>query len=426
MEDKLLCMKCRNKCLPFLNLVDGQYKFIGDFVDPIRNDVECVVVDNSFQVILSVESNLDDDFFVNAEGIVEYRKPVCSKCNSHKVIKKGYNWKKVYLEIGNPIRIKVKRYFCKRIVVKNHRQNFLVFYEKFCNFSNEFKENIKLSREYSWIPLRSMKKLIKICLGQNVSHETIRKALLVDGDFYYVNEDLKPSGYYGYDEQWEKVNGKWIYYLVIFDLIHNVPVASILSEKLSKDIIKNFIDKSIPLKDRIAIVTDLKIEYDEIMRELKFVHQHCIFHLEKNIKNKMEEKINKNMIKYKFKLINTTPKLSNYQIEEKIKKEKNKRKTEMWKYIKEFTRLFKKENITEAIGYINQIKKKIKDYPKDLAKYLQKNFFPEYRKYLHFLETAYKGKLDPTNNKLENFNGNTMPKYEKKFIKQTEDYGVHS
>lgn len=34
-------------------------------------------------------------------------------------------------------------------------------------------------------------------------------------------------------------------------------------------------------KGRIAIITDLKPEYDYMMKELKFVHQHCTFHLEK-------------------------------------------------------------------------------------------------------------------------------------------------
>ena len=129
--------------------------------------------------------------------------------------------------------------------------------------------------------LRNIKRQIKDWFGIDFSHESIRKALLVEGEFYYFNENVKLSGYYGYDEQWEKVNGNWIYYLVLFDLINNVPVASMLSEELSNNIIKNFIEKSIPYKDRTAIVTDLKPEYDKIMKELDFVHQHCTFHLEK-------------------------------------------------------------------------------------------------------------------------------------------------
>ena len=39
-------------------------------------------------------------------------------------------------------------------------------------------------------------------MGITISHETIRKILLVEGEYYYLNKDLKLSGYYSYDEQW--------------------------------------------------------------------------------------------------------------------------------------------------------------------------------------------------------------------------------
>lgn len=76
--------------------------------------------------------------------------------------------------------------------------------------------------------------------------------------------------------------------------------------------------------------------------------------------------------------------------------------------------LFKRSTFDEAIGYIKFLKEEINQYPEHLAKYLKKNFFPEYRKFLRFLEEDYKRHLEPTNNKFENFNGNTMPKYEKR------------
>ena len=248
----------------------------------------------------------------------------------------------------------------------------------------------------------------------NISHETIRKTLLVEGEFYYFNDEIKLSGYYAYDEQWEKVNGKWVYYIVLFDLVNNVPVASMLTKKLKHNLIKDFIDMSIPFKDRIAIVTDLKPEYDQIMTKLGFVHQHCTFHLEKNIKSNMEKKINEDMADYRLELKNTHQKYSKDEINENIKKKKEEVKSQIWEYIKEFMELFKKPTFNEAIDYVNKLKKEINDYPKHLANYLKKNFFTEYRKFLRFLENDYKRHLDSTNNKLENFNGNTMPKYEKR------------
>lgn len=115
-------------------------------------------------------------------------------------------------------------------------------------------------------------------MGIDISHETIRKKLLVEGEYYYLNEDVKLSGYYSYDEQWEKVNGKWIYYYILFDIINRVPVATYLSDSITNDQIRTFINKSIPFKDRVAIVTDLKPGYDTVIHELGFVHQHCTFH----------------------------------------------------------------------------------------------------------------------------------------------------
>lgn len=111
-----------------------------------------------------------------------------------------------------PIRVKVKRYYCKKCK-KNFQVEFEKYYSKFCNFSNNFKDKIVKCREHGWMSLGNIKRQIKDWFGIDLSHESIRKALLVEGEFYYFNEDVKLSGYYGYDEQWEKVKGNWIYYL---------------------------------------------------------------------------------------------------------------------------------------------------------------------------------------------------------------------
>ena len=63
------------------------------------------------------------------------------------------------------------------------------------------------------------------------------------------------------------------------------------------------------------------------------------------------------------------------------------------------------------------LKSEINIFPKFLADYLNKTFFPEYRKFLHFLEKEHYGKLDATNNKLENYNKITMPGDEKKLYR---------
>lgn len=185
MEDILLIMYKENKCFPFLILEDGQYIFIGDYKNPVRYDDYREISDNSYQIILSIESILDKNYFVNSKGIIEYRKPYCSKCYSRKVIKKDYNWKTLYLEINVPVRVKVRRYFCHKCGKKSQTE-FFEFYNKYSNFSNEFKNKIKYARQRNWISLRGIKQFIKDLFDINISHETIRKELLVEGEFNYL------------------------------------------------------------------------------------------------------------------------------------------------------------------------------------------------------------------------------------------------
>ena len=55
--------------------------------------------DNTMQVILPIESVINEKYFVNEYGIIEERNPYCNHCHSHNFIKKGYNWKTICLEV---------------------------------------------------------------------------------------------------------------------------------------------------------------------------------------------------------------------------------------------------------------------------------------------------------------------------------------
>ena len=45
---------------------------------------------------------------------------------------------------------------------------------------------------------------------------------------------------------------------------------------------------------------------------------------------------------------------------------------------------------------------------------MDEKFFPEYKKFIHFLEKRHKGKLNNVNNQIDNYMGNTMPKVHKR------------
>ena len=55
---------------------------------------------------------------------------------------------------------------------------------------------------------------------------------------------------------------------------------------------------------------------------------------------------------------------------------------------------------------------------------MEKDFFPEYKKYLWFLKKEYKGKLTRTDNDSEMYFHATLPKFEKKDSEQNKAYSI--
>lgn len=116
--------------------------------------------------------------------------------------------------------------------------------------------------------------------------------LIFDG-LYFLNEEIKPSGYVSYDVQWIRINKKWHYRHVLFNIVHKIPIAELLAKKEDFKRTKNFFKISIQPKDSIAIVMDLKPSYDKIMRELGFIYHYCTFHLLQNSYNTISPEITK-------------------------------------------------------------------------------------------------------------------------------------
>ena len=410
------------KCLPYLRLVGNTYIFVGGYKDPVRKGY---LLEKDFdkricpQLILPIESILDDKYFVNSQGILEERDPYCKHCGSRKCIRKGYNWRLLYLEDGTPIRIKVKRYKCKKCKRK-FQVEFTEYWGKFCNYSNKVKSKAKKLLQHGWKSLRNIGNDFKTLLDFDISHESVRRALKNDGGLYWLNEDIELSGYYGYDAQWIRKEGDWIYRLELFDIINNMPVACLISEKETPEIVEEFIDRSIPLKDRKAIITDLKEEYDQVMRNLGFAHQHCTFHFIKNVTTNLKPKITEEINKYEAELRKTHPNISKSKLKKMCKTKKEEITDEIKIYLRLLYELFHQQSFDKAINYIELLKRELPNFPEMMQEYLKHNFFPVYRKYLVFLEKPYIRKLESTNNKIENYFGNTLDKHTKRIYRTPE------
>ena len=266
MEDKYLYMKTKNKSLPYLYLENEQYIFIGDIEDPKRNGrVNEVEEDtkNYVQIILPIASIIDNRYQVNEDGVIEEHHSYCKHCHSSNFIKKGYNWRTICLEKGILIRVKVKRYKCK-CCRRFYQTEFPNLYEKYHNYSENFKKLIRRHVKDGYLSLRHLKKIIKASLGLDISHESIRKFLATTDSLYYRDDSFKPSGYYGFDSQWVKIEKVWRYRLALFDIVHNRPLAESIVDKEDKEVIKEFIVNTLAPKDRIAIVTDQGQGYESV------------------------------------------------------------------------------------------------------------------------------------------------------------------
>ena len=69
-------------------------------------------------------------------------------------------------------------------------------------------------------------------------------------------------------------------------------------------------------------------------------------------------------------------------------------------YVKIFNKLFQQKSFNKAMEYLDFIKYELDKFPKFLTNYLNWNFFPNARKFLHFLEKDHVGKLDVYINKI--------------------------
>ena len=408
------------KTSPINNKKSIQYIFCVECENTVERESVSEMEDNSVQLELmnpfyevKCEKPSDVSFDMDEKGVFSYSDPFCKHCYSHKVTKHGYNVRDLITEDGEHYTAKVQRYYCP-VCGKYSQTEFTGQYENYCNFSNETKARSISVREISGYPFRKMKDLYQIFSGVAISHETVRKAQIITDDLFYLNKEIIPSGFYGYDVQWEPLDDGFHYRHLLFDLVNNAPVAELLSPNEDLKTSYDFINKSLKPKERKAIVTDLKPGYDSIMMKLGFKHQHCIYHLRLAINERIKKYLKQKDIEFRIQFQNKNKKISQYQLNKLVKKELNTLKDEINIYKQLFFELFEQQTYNKAINYINLLKNEINNFPEVLKNYLIKKFFPEYKKFLWFLKKEFKGKLTRTDNCSEMYFHATLPKAEKK------------
>ena len=408
------------KTSPINNMKFIQYKFDVGFKNNVKREPKSEIEDSSIQLELmdsfyevKREKPTDISFDMDENGVISYSDPFCKHCYSHKVTKHGHNVRNLIKENGERYTAKVQRYYCPECG-KYSQTEFIGQYENYCNFSNETKERSIKVREISWYPFRKLKELYQIFCGTKISHETVRKAQIVTNELYYLNKDIKPSGFYGYDVQWEPLDDGFHYRHLLFDLVNNVPVAELLAPNEDQNTTYEFINKSVKHKDRKAIVTDLKPGYDSVMKKLGFKHQHCTYHLRLAVNERIKKYLKQKDLEIRIDQIKENEKIAKNKLDEIVENEIDKIKSEINIYKQLIFELFNQQTYNKATNYINLLKQEYNNFPKILQKFLKNDFFPEYKKYIWFLKKEFKGKLTRTNNDSEKYFHATLPKAEKK------------
>lgn len=288
-------MKNENYDFPYGTLVDGQYIFYYvNFPKMLKErkilKTESDSVKNSIQTYFLFEDIAYEGIYVDDQGCLCYVIPFCKHCHSRNVIRNDYNYRELYLKNNVAINVKMKRYLCNDCGHKSQTE-LVGLYEPYARFSTPVLGLAKKALGNGYKSLRQQASDLELYRGVSISHETIRKSLLVDGEFYYKNHLVELSGFSSYDAQWIPIEGKFYFRLVLFDIVENMPISECIVEKENNETIKEFINKSIPNHKRTAIITDSKKGYARVMRQLRFKnHQHCIFHLLQRIVDKIRKK----------------------------------------------------------------------------------------------------------------------------------------
>ena len=260
--------------------------------------------------------------------------------------------------------------------------------DKNSNFTNELKsESEHLISDYLG-SLKNVCKSFKKFFGITVSHQTIENWLFVNENI--LEFDLgRCSGYYVFDVEWIKINGKWKYRHTLLDSISNCIVADAIYDTEDDTTVEKFLKESTANKNKIAITTDLDKKYASIIPKLGFKHQLCIFHTKKSLNKQLKTFKDKNRISDE-----------EYQ--------------ECHKQLKMIKDLFDLNDYDELKKEVQSLIYRKEDFHPVIYKIIKKSITPRYKSFIHHLKDK---RIEKTSNKIENAFQKTMPKSRKRTFK---------
>jgi transcription elongation factor Elf1 len=393
-------------------------------------------------------------FLIDYKGIIRENNPSCPHCKSNLVVCNGYTSYDNKLFSSLNLKIRAGQYKCNSCGC-----HYLLEIPEFTELSNEFREFLRsfitsLRLRNNSFP--DISEILQETFGYLVTEEYIRQIFEeVSVKIYKITTYLTQSGYYAYDAQYLKINGRQFYRHVVHDLITGKVLIDIVLPKQNKKTIKHLFLTTIKAESVKAFVVDMAGAYPGIIEECygKKVHiQWCHFHLFQDIGRKykgckketedsgFQNELNKQLL---FDIIYPRPELVNFlkkilnwlrikrdklkHLDEKIlTKGMKKCRAYFWKEYRMLQN--KRKQTARKSGYkiirdekklarrFNKIYDERNIYPKKIQKVIQKikDNWKKVIPYLRYLN------IPPTNNVCERYFAKTCRKTEKKLFRSVE------
>lgn len=319
------------------------------------------------------------------------------------------------------------------------------YIDKWCNYTREIKKQGLMCTKITYSSYESKTELVNEQFNLNISRQSIylhEKEL--SPHYIYKKEqeilkqikklDIKPSGYYSYDEEFIKISSKIYVRLALIDVCTKMIINDWLIPKsqFNKEYIEKFLTESTDGIKLNTIITDGHRSYPEIIERLGAKHQLCTFHIMQNLMTKLNPYINKKQrsiesltkanekkeakieeLKSKMPLKRGRPKKSDKKAIDNIEKRKklkleideNKEKIRTYKaQIKELVeykdtikKIFRAKSLKTAMKYFHQLYDKLEELPPIIQDFIKKLS----KKIDKALEYTKDKKIPKTNNLVE-------------------------
>ncbi len=319
------------------------------------------------------------------------------------------------------------------------------YIDKYCNYTREIKEQGLMCTKITYSSYGSKTEIVNEQFNLNISRQSIYLHEKELSPQYIYNKEqeilkeikklnIKPSGYYSYDEEFIKINKKIYVRLALID-VHTKMIINdelIPKDQFNKEYIEKFLKESTDGIKLKTIITDGYRSYPEIIERLGAKHQLCTFHIMQNLMVKLNPYINTKRrlidsltksnekkeakieeLKSKITLKRGRPKNSDKKLKNNITKRKklkseideNKEKIRKYKakikehleYKETIKKIFRAKTFKTAMKYYHQLYDKLEELPpiiKDFIKTLSK-------KINKALEYTKDKKIPKTNNLVE-------------------------